>query len=163
MSDTTRQYVTRRPLTERELKIVIAALNKPVSTSRIVRAAIKTPVSTSTLAITSTNTMTCPKCGAFEKSGRLSCCAPGGAWYKNCGGAGNRNAFYRWVDGIAACKCKSKNVKYRSSCSSSYDCFHFFSFSLFFTLHVDECLHVHTSHDNDCRSCMPQMRHHGEI
>ena len=27
----------------------------------------------------------CPNCGTFAKSGRVSCCAPGGAWYKNCG------------------------------------------------------------------------------
>ena len=87
---------------------MIAALNKPVSTSEIVREAINTPVSTSALVITSTNTMTCPKCGAFEKSGRLSCCAPGGAWYKNCGGAGSRKADHRWFDGVESCKGKSK-------------------------------------------------------
>ena len=93
-SDTIRQYVTRRPLTERELKIM--------------REPIKTPVSTSTLAITSINTMACPKCGAFAKSGRVSCCAPRGAWYKNCGVAVNRNADHRWFEGVAACKRKSK-------------------------------------------------------
>ena len=61
-----------------------------------------------TLAITSSNEMTCPKCGTFEKSGRASCCAPGGAWYKNCGSAGNRNVGHRWFDGVDACKRKSK-------------------------------------------------------
>ena len=94
MSDAIPQYVTRRTLTERGLKIV--------------RAAIKTPGSTSTLAIISANTMTCPKCGMFAKSGRLSCCAPGGTWHKNCGVAGSRYADHRWFEGVSACKRKSK-------------------------------------------------------
>merc|ERR1712032_998978 len=38
------------------------------------------------------------------KSGRASCCAPGGAWYKNCGGSSNRNANHRWFDGVEVCK-----------------------------------------------------------
>merc|ERR1712032_1389933 len=46
----------------------------------------------------------CPKCGTFKKSGKVSCCAPGGAWFKNCGGVGNRNVGYRWLDGVEACK-----------------------------------------------------------
>ena len=45
-----------------------------------------TDILTSTSAVVST----CPKCGTFKKSGRVSCCAPGGSWYKNCGGSGNR-------------------------------------------------------------------------
>ena len=88
-----RQYKSRRPIAEREL---------------IARAPIITPVNTRTLAITSSNEMTCPKCGTFEKSDRVSCCAPGGAWYKNCGGAGNRHADHRWSEGVDACKCKSE-------------------------------------------------------
>jgi surface protein len=93
-STTRRQDVTRRPLTERELQIV--------------RASITTPVSTSTLALVSSNTIACLKCGMFKKSGRVSCCAPGGGWYKNCGGADNRNADHKWFEGVEACKCKSK-------------------------------------------------------
>merc|ERR1712032_1428143 len=46
----------------------------------------------------------CPKCGTFEKSGRNSCCAPGGAWYNNCGGARNKNVDHKWFEGVAACK-----------------------------------------------------------
>ena len=75
--------------------------------SRLVRAPTSTtPFSTITLAITTTNKITCPKCGTFEKSGRVSCCAPGGAWYKHCGGADNKNVDHRWSDGAAACKRK---------------------------------------------------------
>ena len=94
ITTTTHQYVTRRPLIERELKIA--------------RPAISTPVGTSTLAIASTNAITCAKCGSFKKSGRASCCAPGGAWFKNCGVAGNRNVHHKWFEGVAACKRKSK-------------------------------------------------------
>ena len=85
--------VPRRPIPGREL---------------IVRSPITTPVSTRTLAITSSNKMACPKCGTFAKSGRVSCCARGGAWHKNCGGAGDRNTNHRWFEGAEACKCKCK-------------------------------------------------------
>ena len=83
------QEIARRPITEREL---------------IVHTPITTPAITSTIR----NGMTCPKCGIFEKSGRISCCAPGGAWYRNCGGAGNRNVNHRWMKGVEACKRKFK-------------------------------------------------------
>ena len=76
------------PLTERELNLV--------------RAPISTPVRPSTLTIASTNTVTCPKCGEFKRSGRVSCCAPGGSWYKSCGSAGNTNADHRWFEGLEA-------------------------------------------------------------
>merc|ERR1711934_31098 len=48
----------------------------------------------------------CPKCGKFGKSGRVSCCAPGGAWYKKCGSAKNKNVQYKWSQGTDACKKK---------------------------------------------------------
>ena len=89
-----RQYVTRRPITERELVIVRTQVTTPVGT----------PGTTSMIP----RKMRCSKCGTFKKSGRHSCCAPGGAWYKTCGGAGNRNADHRWFEGLKACKCKSK-------------------------------------------------------
>ena len=63
---TTRQYVSRRPIPDREL---------------IARTPISTPVKKRAIAITPRNEMMCPKCAAFQKSGRVSCCAPGGAWY----------------------------------------------------------------------------------
>merc|ERR1719506_1195424 len=52
-------------------------------------------------------TTTCPKCGSFGKSGRVSCCAPGGAWYKNCGGDANKHADHRWFEGVEACKART--------------------------------------------------------
>ena len=46
----------------------------------------------------------CPKCAAIKKSGKLSCCAPGGAWFGNCGTSGNSNTDHTWVEGVKACK-----------------------------------------------------------
>ena len=46
----------------------------------------------------------CPKCGTIEKSGKLSCCAPDGAWFNNCGNKGD--AEHTWVEGLQACKSK---------------------------------------------------------
>merc|ERR1719305_1436371 len=48
--------------------------------------------------------MACPKCGTFKKSGRKSCCAPGGAWFKNCGGIRQTKVDHKWFEGVAACK-----------------------------------------------------------
>merc|ERR1712203_897227 len=45
-----------------------------------------------------------PKCGTFAKSGRVSCCAPGGAWFKKCGEVGNKNVDHRWFEGTEACE-----------------------------------------------------------
>ena len=136
-----REYVARRPLIERELKITSAAI--------------------STQGIASANKMTCPKCGTFKKSGRASCCAPGGAWYRNCGGAGNRNAKHRWFEGVESCKCKSKAKPHvdRSSRRPRSD-----SFRIFLYLCLDQCLNIHnSSHDDANQFGMPQMWHHREI
>ena len=46
----------------------------------------------------------CPKCGSVKKSGKLSCCARGGAWFKNCGDYGDPNFHHTWVEGVQACK-----------------------------------------------------------
>ena len=73
----THQYVPRRPIVEREL-----VSKTPINTL------VSTPSITS---ITTGNSMTCQKCGTFEKSGRVSCCVPGGDCFKNCGSASNRN------------------------------------------------------------------------
>ena len=85
-----RPYVSRRPIPGREL---------------IGRTLIVTPAVAPTIIRTMA---TCLKCATFAKSGRVSCCAPGGAWYKNCGGAGNRNADHSWFEGTQACRRKLK-------------------------------------------------------
>merc|ERR1712025_1365862 len=53
---------------------------------------------------TTADVPTCPNCGIFKKSGRASCCAPGGAWYKNCGGTGNNKLDHSWIEGVEACE-----------------------------------------------------------
>jgi len=86
----TRQYESRRPMSERDL---------------MGRVPIATSVSIPPPAAQAIHTMPrCPACGTFKKSGRKSCCAPGGAWFKNCGGAHNNNVDHSWLEGVAACK-----------------------------------------------------------
>ena len=46
----------------------------------------------------------CPKCAVIKKSGKLSCCAPGGTWSQNCGTSRNSNVDHTWVEGVQACK-----------------------------------------------------------
>ena len=56
-----------------------------------------------------TISLACPKCGIIKKSGKASCCAHGGSWFKNCGGAGNTNVDHTWYEGIKACKARSQS------------------------------------------------------
>ena len=57
---------------------------------------------------------TCSKCGVVKRTGKLSCCAPGGDWLNNCGEEGDSKFDHTWVEGLQACKvrsntpCKSK-------------------------------------------------------
>ena len=46
----------------------------------------------------------CAKCVTTNKSGRQSCCARGGAWFKNCGDAGDMKFNHTWAEGIQACE-----------------------------------------------------------
>ena len=46
----------------------------------------------------------CAKCGIVKKSGKLSCCARGGAWFKKCGDFGDTLFDHTWHEGIQACK-----------------------------------------------------------
>merc|ERR1711937_865236 len=45
---------------------------------------------------------TCGACGIERKTGRPSCCARGGDWFKQCGKA-NAGKPHTWDDGIQAC------------------------------------------------------------
>ena len=58
----------------------------------------------------------CPRCGIMNKSGRLSCCARGGAWFQKCGDAGGLDFDHTWGEGIQACKCTCANVCVRAEC-----------------------------------------------
>ena len=46
----------------------------------------------------------CPKCGTINKSGKRSCCARGGAWFKKCGDVGDSSFEHTWDGGFKACK-----------------------------------------------------------
>ena len=46
----------------------------------------------------------CPKCGTTKKSDTRSCCARGGAWFKNCGDVGDTKFDHTWSEGIQACE-----------------------------------------------------------
>ena len=48
----------------------------------------------------------CDKCGLFDDSGILSCCAPGGTWFQNCGGNNEPHFDHTWVEGAQACDSK---------------------------------------------------------
>ena len=52
-------------------------------------------------------TPVCPKCGTTKKSGKLSCCARGGSWYKKCGNPGDSNFAHTWGEGNQACNGKA--------------------------------------------------------
>ena len=45
----------------------------------------------------------CFKCGTIKKNGKLSCCARGGSWFKNCGDAGDSKFEHTWIEGVQAC------------------------------------------------------------
>ena len=51
-----------------------------------------------------TVTPVCLECGISQKSGKSSCCARGGAWFGNCGHAGDRHFGHTWAEGIQSCK-----------------------------------------------------------
>ena len=63
------------------------------------------PVTTS-LSLASGIGSRCVECGTTKKSGKLSCCARGGSWFKNCGDGGDSKFDHTWAEGIQACKGK---------------------------------------------------------
>ena len=50
----------------------------------------------------------CPKCGTFKKTGRVSCCAPRGAWDGDCGDPGDLTFGHTWFEGVKACAGKPR-------------------------------------------------------
>ena len=63
--------------------------------------AIEAPATTSVSVISSKR---CSKCGTVKKSGKISCCARGGDWFKKCGVAGDANFNHTWGEGIKVCE-----------------------------------------------------------
>ena len=64
---------------------------------------------TGTVAVLAVPKPKCPKCGTItgvaNKIGMRSCCAPGGAWFGECGKDGE--AKYTWTDGLKTCECET--------------------------------------------------------
>ena len=54
--------------------------------------------------VSRTDTAVCPKCVKINKSGKRSCCARGGAWFKTCGDVIDTQFRHTWAEGIQACK-----------------------------------------------------------
>ena len=75
----------------------------PTERELMIRPLTSTSASIQVVASAIERMMTCLECGAFTKSGRVSCCAPGGAWFKNCGASGHGNAAHTWSEGVKAC------------------------------------------------------------
>ena len=82
----------------------VDGLSAVVSASSYVLLVYAVPVETSAeksmLAVSSINI--CSKC-VINKAGTRSCCGRGGAWFKNCGDAGDTNFDHTWAEGIHAC------------------------------------------------------------
>ena len=58
-----------------------------------------------TAAITATQiSSACPKCGVIKRSGKLSCCARAGSWFKNCGGDADPKFSHSWTEGVRVCR-----------------------------------------------------------
>ena len=51
-------------------------------------------------------TSACAKCGTSTKSGKSSCCSPGGDWFGDCADEVDENYGHTWAEGIKACRCK---------------------------------------------------------
>ena len=85
----------------------------------------KSPADPSTtsqeLSLQKTSIKECPTCAKMKKSGKLSCCARGGAWFKNCGDSDDTKVNHTWTEGIQAC---SNVVGYISVKSSLQTKFH---------------------------------------
>ena len=54
---------------------------------------------------------TCSKCVTGMVSGRRSCCVQGGAWFGQCGDAGDADVEHTWEEGIKACEGRFLNSK----------------------------------------------------
>ena len=57
----------------------------------------------------------CAHCSSTKRSTEMSCCARGGAWFKNCGDFGDMTFDHTWAEGIQACKGFGKSVLLPSS------------------------------------------------
>ena len=100
----------------------------------------------------------CSQCGKFPKSGRVSCCAPGGAWYKKCGESGGGNFDHSWSEGTNVCKRKFENVGILTHFLADFCAFAHSSDPFLSVLPMSTCSH----NDGGHQPHMSQMRHNKE-
>ena len=67
---------------------------------------VNATIHTEAPATISTFVVRCPKCGTNKASGKISCCARGGAWFKKCGDADDTEFDHTWAEGTQACESK---------------------------------------------------------
>ena len=79
----------------------LAAVGPPVTVKPVVPTVTATPIAVNP-------GTTCPKCGTVKKTGKRSCCAGGGSWYKKCGDEGDSKFDHTWTQGFQACTGKLK-------------------------------------------------------
>ena len=75
-------------------------------TTTQVMATTTQPMATTTQPMAKTIASACAKCGISRKSGKLSYCAHGGSWYKQCGDPGDSKFYHTWDEGTQACEGK---------------------------------------------------------
>ena len=69
--------------------------------------------------VAASNDNGCLKCGTTETSGKRSCCARGGAWFKKCGDVGDTKFDHTWIEGILACGGFANSVFAESSIAAT--------------------------------------------
>ena len=65
---------------------------------------IPTDALKTTTSVSAVSGKRCPKCATSKKSGKRSCCGPGGSWFKNCGDEKGSKFDHTWSEGTRACK-----------------------------------------------------------
>ena len=68
------------------------------------------PAATAAAITTTLISSACSECGIIKKSGKVSCCASGGSWVEDCGGAGDPNFNHTWLEGVQACQGRQSQV-----------------------------------------------------
>ena len=120
------------------------------------------PRTSSTAAVTRPSKSICPKCGTNAKSGKLSCCSPDGAWYKNCGNEEGDTRFdHTWLEGIRACERKFVAYAHIRLPSTRIICF---SLNICRCRNGERCsCHFACVRDWCCIENLPEVRYKQEI
>ena len=79
-------------------------MSADTSISCLVNILIPTETPMTTRLSVANSTSRCRNCGTTTKFGQRSCCARGGAWFKECGDTGDTKFHHTWIEGIWACK-----------------------------------------------------------